>query len=606
MKTDREDTPDDRAAANQLANELDDQSAETTTAETMTADTTSNTAADTAALTFPKRLWQTITAPLTYGGLVLGVVFGWQSFKPTLMPRGGVSQAAITALCVLLGYAFGTLAGRMVRFALDRSGVKIPASVWPTARKVLAGVAVVVAVAGLVLWVGWQNDQRDLVGMDHISLTAAIPVVIVVPILVLVIGSIGRLVGASVRSLDRWNQKHLSRTAALVVTTIIVALASIYVLRDVAFTRFTLWADSAFGSVNTTTSDDVTQPRNPEASGSPESLVDWESLGLHGRSFAGGSTSPEEMKEFWGEDAELVTPVRAYVGKTDGTMRDRARLAVRELERAGGFDRSVLVVATTTGSGWIDPDAAEALEMMHRGDTAIVSMQYSFLPSWISFITDLDAAADSGTELFNATYERWSQLPKTDRPKLIVFGLSLGSYGAEFALAGPDSMTSLANVEARTDGVLLVGATNSNPMHRQFVAGRDAGSTVWNPIYDGGRDVQFITRDPNQTTPTKPATWPLVYVQHPSDPVTQWGFDWLWSPSAWNDRPRGYDVPDTGGWFPVVTWVQGVFDLMAGFGAPPGFGHDYRLDYVNGWSRVVPPDAWTVSDTKRLEAFLAD
>lgn len=344
VKTDREDTPDDRAAANQLANELDDQSAETTTADT---------AADTAALTFPKRLWQTITAPLTYGGLVLGVVFGWQSFKPTLMPRGGVSQAAITALCVLLGYAFGTLAGRMVRFALDRSGVKIPASVWPTARKVLAGVAVVVAVAGLVLWVGWQNDQRDLVGMDHISLTAAIPVVIVVPILVLVIGSIGRLVGASVRSLDRWNQKHLSRTAALVVTTIIVALASIYVLRDVAFTRFTLWADSAFGSVNTTTSDDVTQPRNPEASGSPESLVDWESLGLHGRSFAGGSTSPEEMKEFWGEDAELVTPVRGcrqdrrhHEGSCPaGGARTGARRRIRPLRACGrnynriGLDR---------------------------------------------------------------------------------------------------------------------------------------------------------------------------------------------------------------------------------------------------------------------------
>jgi len=75
---------------------------------------------------------------------------------------------------------------------------------------------------------------------------------------------------------------------------------------------------------------------------------------------------------------------------------------VAELERTGGFDRSVLVVATSTGTGWIDPDAAEALEMLHHGDTAIASIQYSFLPSWISFLIDLGLASEAGSELRNA------------------------------------------------------------------------------------------------------------------------------------------------------------------------------------------------------------
>jgi uncharacterized membrane protein len=47
-----------------------------------------------------------------------------------------------------------------------------------------------------------------------------------------------------------------------------------------------------------------------------------------------------------------------------------------------------------------------------------------------------------------------------------------------------------------------------------------------------------------------------------------------------------------------------VFDLMAGFGAPPGYGHDYRLDYVRGWSAVAPADGWTTDDAARLETFL--
>ncbi len=45
---------------------------------------------------------------------------------------------------------------------------------------------------------------------------------------------------------------------------------------------------------------------------------------------------------------------------------------------------------------------------------------------------------------------------------------------------------------------------------------------------------------------------------------------------------------------------------MAGFGAPPGYGHDYRLDFVEGWSQVAPPDGWTAKDTQALEKLLHD
>ncbi len=68
---------------------------------------------------------------------------------------------------------------------------------------------------------------------------------------------------------------------------------------------------------------------------------------------------------------------------------------MRELERTGAFDRTVLAVMTSTGTGWIDPQTADALEFLHNGDTAEVSMQYSFLPSWISFLVDRSKAADA-------------------------------------------------------------------------------------------------------------------------------------------------------------------------------------------------------------------
>jgi hypothetical protein len=34
-----------------------------------------------------------------------------------------------------------------------------------------------VVVAGLALWPGWQNQQRDLVGMEHVSASALGPMV---------------------------------------------------------------------------------------------------------------------------------------------------------------------------------------------------------------------------------------------------------------------------------------------------------------------------------------------------------------------------------------------------------------------------------------------
>src|SRR5581483_6669703 len=92
---------------------------------------------------------------------------------------------------------------------------------------------------------------------------------------------------------------------------------------------------------------------------------------------------------------------------------DQGRLAtiVGELERTGAFNRKMLVIAPTTGTGWIDPVAAASLEMMYNGDTAIVGVQYSYLPSWISFLADRQKSMDAGKMLIDTVHQRWQQLP---------------------------------------------------------------------------------------------------------------------------------------------------------------------------------------------------
>ena len=62
---------------------------------------------------------------------------------------------------------------------------------------------------------------------------------------------------------------------------------------------------------------------------------------------------------------------RAYAGlDSAATAEQRARLAVEDLARAGGFGRRTLVVVTTTGSGWVDPGAVDSVEYMTGGDSA--------------------------------------------------------------------------------------------------------------------------------------------------------------------------------------------------------------------------------------------
>lgn len=72
----------------------------------------------------------------------------------------------------------------------------------------------------------------------------------------------------------------------------------------------------------------------------------------------------DEIAAFW--DAPTHQPVRIYVGLTASeTVEERAKLAFDELRRVGGFERKYLILATPTGSAWLDPGAMDTLEWDH-------------------------------------------------------------------------------------------------------------------------------------------------------------------------------------------------------------------------------------------------
>ena len=170
-------------------------------------------------------------------------------------------------------------------------------------------------------------------------------------------------------------------------------------------------ANAIFAPRDTTGSMSTNRPTAPERSGSPQSLAAWEDLGYYGRLFVRGGPSAQRIEAVTGRPG-AKEPIRVYAGlQSADSAQQRADLVLGELERTGAFDRQVLVVATTTGMGFLDSRGTDPLEYLWNGDTAIAGVQYSYLPSWISILADQEAVVETSRTVFETVRQYWATLP---------------------------------------------------------------------------------------------------------------------------------------------------------------------------------------------------
>jgi len=533
----------------------------------------------------------------TFTGTALGLVFIWLSLTPSLLPRGPLFQAVVSGSAGAIGYGLGVFGVWLVRFMMSKdTSPRPPRAAWIA--------LVVIGIIGQILMIiyfhVWQDEVRDLNGVprmgfwDH-PLTAGLSIVFL-----FIFVEIGQLIGRLVRFLVRQlNRVAPPRISAVVVVVLLLAL-SIALLNGVVV-RFGMSAlNKTFSAANDETDPAFGPPTSPLRSGGPGSAMSWESLGHQGRVFVSAGPTVDELTKFNGRPA--IEPIRAYAGlhSADG-IKATAAVAAQELLRKGGLDRAVVAVATTTGTGWINEAEASALEYMYNGDTAIVSMQYSFLPSWLSFLVDKENARQAGQALFEAVDALIRAMPENQRPRLVVFGESLGSFGGEAPFL------SLNNLIARTDGALFSGPTFNNTIWTQLTHDRDGGSPEWLPIYDKGENVRFAARADNLSRPPDPWGHPrVVYLQHASDPIAWWNPDLLFAEPDWLREPRGYDVSGRMQWIPIVTFLQVSADMAVAVDVPDGHGHVYVRDVANAWAAILEPPGWTPAKTEKLRPLLSN
>ena len=530
-------------------------------------------------------------------GLAVAGFFFAVSLLPSLLPRAGYVQGVVSAITLMIGYGLGA-GGQALWDYLEIPKVRGRTR---TVLKVLTlGLIGWATVSGIWQQVGWQNEIRTMFGMDAVTPTTW-PVIAAVAVgvaaLILIVSRSLRVLFSNV---GQWLGRRLPSRLAWVLGATVLLILFWVLITGVLVQGFFAGANVVFSLRDGDTSPGITQPTAAERSGSPESLVDWESLGRQGRSFTGGGPTVEQLNGFSGGGARV--PVRAYVGlQSTATLQERADLLLAELRRAGAFDREILVVATTTGTGFLDENGITPLEYAFNGDTAIAGVQYSYLPSWISLLADQEAVKQTSKAVFDTVHAYWSTLPEDTRPKLYLYGLSLGSFGVESILG------SINILNEPISGALMSGPPFVNELHTDLESRREEGTPPWQPVYGAGSTVRFTAEEngfgntPGPWGPTR-----LVYLQHNSDPVVFFDYSLAYKEPDWlQEGQRGPDIAPTMGWFPLVTMWQVALDLPGAGGVPEGFGHLYtERANLESWVEITQPEGWTTAQTDQLVPIL--
>jgi uncharacterized membrane protein len=539
----------------------------------------------------PRRRWWVLSLPGCWGAVLLVCA----SLTPSLLPREGVTQGVVSGISAALGYGLGVLAAAVWRAFADR-GARAPR---PWAWRAFLVVAAVLVVVFSFLGRRWQGDLRALMGMPEEPLGRALLAPVVALVVFAVLLAVCRAVRAAGRGIARLASRWVGPSAARALGVLGVAAVALLLVSGVAVDGLLAAADRTFALEDEGTAEGVERPESPLRSGGPGSLIGWETLGREGRTLVAGGPSAAEIGAFTGTAA--TEPVRVYSGMaTADDVQTRAQRAVDDLQRAGGFDRARLLVATTTGRGWLDAGSLSAFEYIAGGDSAIVSMQYSYVPSGLSYLVDQTRARAAGRELFDAVYERWTALPPDARPELYAFGESLGSFGAEAAFSGEYDLRN------RVTGALFVGPPNFNALHTEFREARDPGSPEIEPVYRGGRTVRF-SNDVGAGVPPADVPWTgtrVLVLQHPSDPITWWSPSLLLRRPDWLAEPAGRDVLDEMTWLPLVTFWQVTLDMPFSVDVPEGHGHRYTRESVDAWALLLRPPGWTAERAEELRTLI--
>jgi len=562
-------------------------------------------------------------------GAITGVRFAVKSYEPSLMPRSAIDQGIVTGGSFFTGFLTGAISGRVfgiLPFFGSSFGLR------------LAGLATAGVRSAQMLraqldpedaphseMAGWVEMGGEIVGSLALSGVAQgtnVPAARFTTVAALAMGSAADAQAAFSHREDSPDVRYVltSIGVAAGLNVAVAGLAGVVYLgaaipRRLASSRGTGLVLSVIGGVATLgalavvariTASKVmrgieasnmeteiayaTSPDAPAVSGSTFSLARYETLGLQGRRLVSEVTPHDAFVEVIGEPP-VSDPVRVFVGMDSAdSPDDRVELAVQELRRAGGFDKSLIIAASPAGTGYVNYIAIEAAELMSRGDIATIAIQYGALPSMLS-MNRIEEATHLYAQLLIRLRDEIGRLGRDI--KLVAYGESLGALTSQDGVA----LASRGD-ELIVDAALWVGTPQGSALFEELTG---AGSAS---VYDNF-DAYLDSADP-----TGPGSR-ITFLNHDNDPVTKFSPQDACSMPPWLepvDRGRGTNPYQR--WLPGIAFWQGLIDTKNAATVVPGefysTGHDYRADLAE-FVRLTY-DLSDVSDDQmeRIEARLRD
>ena len=526
---------------------------------------------------------------VSFLGVIAALAMYAVSVAPSLMARSWAWHAVASGVLVSCGYVAGVVIQNVGARVIAMTGLTIRAS-----EPVEIGFRACVAALFAIWWLYAviQSYRRARVAARLVNmpgetfgeyLLGTAGTTVIAWCLIAIVAGMNRVGRMLIGALGG----YMPHPAAVVVGVAILAAIVFFLTSNVILRGGIGFFRHRAEQMNMRTARGIFKPFVPERSASPASPVTWESVGGQGRVFLGRGPSRLDIAQVCG--GEAMEPIRVYSGMPTGGagIEQAAATVVAELRRTGAFDRAVILIAASTGSGWVDEWQVQPLEFLTRGNCATASLQYSYVPSALNWLTGLEPAQEASAALFRAVRAELDTMDEADRPALFVCGESLGAFASQSVFS------SVEDALSQVDGALWVGTPAFTPMHTELTSARHRGSPEVAPVVYNGRRVRFVNEPSDLRTDLYgrelgPWGFPrFVYAQHASDPVVWWNRKLLWTQPDWLRERAGRDVSPFVEFTRFVTFIQVLADLPVAGTAPGGHGHTYNEELIPLWRAIL-------------------
>lgn len=315
-----------------------------------------------------------------------------------------------------------------------------------------------------------------------------------------------------------------------------------------------------------------TPPTATGVSGGPDSEVDWETIGREGRRFVNMQLSAADISQVTQSDAQ--DPVRAFVGLGSApTVDARVSIAMDELERMGAFERSVLCLASPTGTGYINYVVAETLEYLTGGDCATVALQYSLRPSFLS-LDRVGLGREQNRALLHAINGRLRAMDPQRRPRFVAVGESLGAFTLQDAFLHEGTA---GLHRAGIQRALFIGTPAESKWAEQWRIAPDRADPE-HEVVEVASFEEWLELPEEQRAQAR-----YILLSHHDDPITKFRPALAVQAPEWMAKDTLSPALIEGvQWRPFTTFMLTAVDVLNASDVVPGRfaarGHDYRAD----------------------------